>query len=336
MAAVLDSEKMAVRLRAKAVDVPRRSLLMSKFGGSAQESDLSRPVNCGGFGRVHEFKNDHVPSWPWNPLPMEPASRRLNVPAGSLSKVQVFQNSVCNWRCWYCYVPYRMLGGNAGSAARVSADELVGLYLAEEQRCLIIDCSGGQPDLTPEWVPWMMDALRARHADDAVYLWSDDNLSNDYFWRYLSGAQRSLVREYRNYGRGCCFKGFDRESFAFNTKAAPELFDQQFELLRRHLDDGIDVYAYATFTAGGADGIGRKMAEFCDRLQAIHRNLPLQLIPLPIERYGVVARRVGQSYSRALEVQEEALRCWLAELDCRFSPIERAQPVTSVSLAPRP
>jgi len=53
----------------------------------------------------------------------------------------------------------------------------------------MIDLSGGQPDLTPEWIPWMMEELNNRGLTDKVYLWSDDNLSNDYFWKYLSDAE---------------------------------------------------------------------------------------------------------------------------------------------------
>ncbi|MGH3852689.1 MAG: hypothetical protein ACRDR6_04160 [Pseudonocardiaceae bacterium] len=99
----------------------------------------------------------------------------------------------------------------------------------------MIDCSGGQPDLIREWVPWMMAELSRRGLAGSVYLWSDDNLSNDFFWRYLSPTQRREVTGYRNYGRVCCFKGFNADSFAFNTKADQTLFDRQFELFARLL-----------------------------------------------------------------------------------------------------
>ena len=89
----------------------------------------------------------------------------------------------------------------------------------------MIDLTGGQPDLTPEWVPWMIEELRRRELTNKVYLWSDDNLSNDYFWRYLTDDQRAAIKGYRNYGRVACFKGIDRGSFAFNTGADPALFD---------------------------------------------------------------------------------------------------------------
>src|SRR5688572_18884496 len=79
--------------------------------------------------------------------------------------------------------------------------------------------------------------------EEKIYLWSDDNLSNDYFWQFLMPEDIELIGTYRNYGKVCCFKGFDSASFSFNTKAAPELFDQQFRLFKRYLGLGIDIYA---------------------------------------------------------------------------------------------
>ena len=95
---------------------------------------------------------------------------------------------------------------------------LVELYLNQEDPPPVIDLSGGQPDLVPEWVPWMMKELSARGLGKRVYLWSDDNLSTDCFWSFLSDSEREFVAGYENYSRVCCFKGFDSESFAFNTR----------------------------------------------------------------------------------------------------------------------
>ena len=42
----------------------------------------------------------------------------------------------------------------------MSSTELITLYLDEPWRPNVIDLSGGRdPDLTPEWVPWMMQEL---------------------------------------------------------------------------------------------------------------------------------------------------------------------------------
>jgi uncharacterized Fe-S cluster-containing radical SAM superfamily protein len=270
--------------------------------------------------------------WPFNPLPMLPAAHRLGLPIEQVSNAQVFQNAACNWRCWYCYVPFNLLAANEQHSAWLSADKLVELYLKESNRPLVIDCSGGQPDLTPEWMPWMMEALQRVDVSTKIYLWSDDNLSNDYFWQYLSKTQRKLVSSYRNYGRVCCFKGFDPEWFAFNTRADPDLFARQFKLFARLLETGVDLYCYATFTSPTSEAIERKMAVFVDRLIALHPKLPLRLVPLRIQNYGVVEHRVGPEQQTALAVQEDAVIAWNEQIAARFSADERQAPMSSVSL----
>ena len=145
-------------------------------------------------------------------------------------KAQVFQNAACNWRCWYCFVPFDLLAADPEKSAWLSAQELLELYLEESSPPRVIDLSGGQPDLVPEWVPWMMQELRNLGLDETTYLWSDDNLSNDFFWRFLTEEDLEIIQSYRAYGRVCCFKGFNRQSFSYNTLAEPDLFERQFQL----------------------------------------------------------------------------------------------------------
>lgn len=330
---VIDTADLSARLRERSVRLHDGRLLISRIEGSAQQGDLTQPPDCGGYGRIRHFRMATPEPWPTNQLPILPASHRLGLATSAVMTAQVFQNAACNWRCWYCYVPFELLSANERKAGWLTADEMVALYLSEPERPAIIICSGGQPDLVPEWVPWMMRALRDRSLADSVYLWSDDNLSNDYFWRYLKLPDHDLVAGYRMYGRVCCFKGYSAKSFAFNTKAEAQLFDQQFELFARLLTLSIDLYAYATFTAADDVDLDRDMARFVDRLQAIHRNLPLRLVPLRVESFGVVAPRLRDVHRRALEVQEEAVRSWNAELAARFTPAERNVPMPLVSLA---
>jgi hypothetical protein len=197
----------------------------------------------------------------------------------------------------------------------------------------VLDLTGGQPDLIPEWVPWMMRALTNRGLQDCVYLWSDDNLSNDYFWKYLSEDDIAVVAGFRNYGKVACFKGFDSASFAFNTKAAPEVFDRQFDLFARHLKLGLDCYAYATFTTANPAGVVTSMAKFVDRLQTIAELLPLRTIPLEIRVYGPVEPRMRAAHRAALDNQWRAIEVWQAELDRRFTASQRAIPITDVALS---
>jgi hypothetical protein len=200
----------------------------------------------------------------------------------------------------------------------------------------MIDLTGGQPDLVPEWVPWTMQALREQCLDDHVYLWSDDNLSNDYFWRYLSSEQIDLVANWPRYGRVGCFKGFDAASFSFNTAAAPELFDRQFDLFRRFFALGLDLYAYVTLTAPTADSIDDAMPRFFDRLQAIHPNLPLRTVPLEIAIFSPVRARMRGVHHLALDHQRRALDAFYKELEARFPSALRETIICDVPLGTRP
>lgn len=330
----IDTDKFSKTLRDRAVRPDAKELLVSVLSGSSQEEDLTEPCNCEGLGRIRHFRRATSDGWPENPLPIDPAAARLGLVPSEAERAQVFQNSACNWRCWYCYVPFSLLSASEGKSRWVTADELVRLYLAVGDRPLIIDLSGGQPDLTPEWVPWMMGALEAAGISNEVYLWSDDNLSNDYFWRHLSASEIGKVTSYRNYGKVGCFKGFDQVSFAFNTRAEPGIFDRQFELFARTVQLGLDAYGYATFTTAEDCQIDRRMAAFVDRLQSISRMLPLRVVPLEVREFGParVEGRIGAQQERAMELQQIAIACWNAELASRFSDSERALRIHEVAL----
>ncbi len=329
----INTEALSTRYRTASVDLSSKRLLITNFRNTEQEKDLSEPPNCGGIGRIRHFRRNFSGSgWPPNPLPIDPACKVLGLPSIDMIRAQVFQNAACNWRCWYCYVPFELLNANPDYSDWLSPVTLIDRYLDQPDPPPIIDLTGGQPDLVPEWVPWMMAELRNRGLEHQVYLWSDDNLSNDYFWRFLSDADIELVATYGNYGRVCCFKGFNAESFAFNTRAEPALFDQQFELMRELLTLGIDLYAYATFTAPSRVGIADDMRRFVDRLQMLDENLPLRTVPLQIQEFTPVKERLNHVTSEALQNQQIAIETWLQELERRYSSEERACNIADIPL----
>lgn len=332
MSKLLNTEKLSAQYREAAIDLKNKKLLITNFKGTEQEKDFSEPANCNGFGRIRHFNYETSEGWPKNPLPIKPACKALRLDEGGMITAQVFQNAVCNWRCWYCYVPFKLLSANKENSSWLSPSDLIDLYLQEKNQPPIIDLSGGQPDITPEWVPWMMSELISRGLDDKVYLWSDDNLSNDYFWKYLSKEDIQLVTNYKNYGRVCCFKGFDEDSFSFNTMAEPSLFNNQFTLIKRFIDLGIDVYAYITLTSAVEDDITKKINDFFDRLQSISNYLPLRTIPLEIKIFNPVSSRMNDERSKSILNQNKATESWNYELRKRYSKEEMSIPVTEISL----
>lgn len=328
----IDTDRFSQKMRARATVLEDRGILITNFYGSTQEGDLTVPPNCDGHGRVRHFRRVTNPNWPPDPLPMEPACRALGLETRDRIRAQVFQIAACNWRCWYCFVDYRLLSADQRYAAFLTPKELIDSYLKESDRPLVIDLSGGHPDLVPEWVPWMMQELEARGLDRETYLWSDDNLSTDFFWKHLNREDIDLICGYSHYGRVCCFKGFDGISFSFNTRATPNLFDRQFELMERLLRLGLDLYCYTTFTTPIANEIDEPMARFVDRLQQLDPNLPLRTVPLEIGIYGPVEDRLHSVPSVALDNQYRAVEAWLRELETRYSGQELNRPITEVPL----
>jgi uncharacterized Fe-S cluster-containing radical SAM superfamily protein len=320
----IDTDRLSASYRLRLVDVPRRQLLLSRIAGSEQESDLSESPNVNGLGRVRHFNRNSSENWVSNPLPIDPACAYLGLdPADGLTS-QVFQNAACNWRCWYCYVPFDLLAASPKTSQWANPIDLVDQYLALTDRPPILDLSGGQPELTPEWVLWTIDALEARGQERTVYLWSDDNLSNDYFWRFLNPAQRSRIASYRGYGRVACFKGFDAESFEFNTAASASGFQSQLSLFGRYIAEGLDMYAYVTLTHPHLSPIRDQMERFVDALQAIDPILPLRTIPLKIDVFTPVVDRLNDARKRSIEVgQHEALREWSSIIADRFTVAQR-------------
>jgi uncharacterized Fe-S cluster-containing radical SAM superfamily protein len=331
---VINTEKFSSAMRDRAIDLANRRVLMTKFPGSEQEKDFSLPANCGGFGRIHHFRRNQGTDWPSNPLPIDPAAHFLGYAPDDQMEVQVFQNAVCSWRCWYCFVDFDLLSANPKHSEFKSAAELLELYLKECNRPAIIDLSGGQPDLVPEWTLWMLEEIEARDLSKEIFVWSDDNLSNDFLWRFLTKANLKTITESHNYARVGCFKGYDPDSFGFNTSAEPSLFFEQFKLMRRLVLAGFDVYGYATFTSPRARDIRTKVREFVDRLQEeVHELFPLRTIPLRIREFTPMLHRRDPEQGIALEVQEEAVRVWCEELETRFDAGTRGRPIFQHQLA---
>jgi len=312
--------------------VQNRKLLVTNFRGTEQEKDLTEPANCGGFGRIRHFHRRTSAGWPLNPLPIDPAVAALSLNSRDEIRAQVFQNAACNWRCWYCFVPFNLLSADLAHSAWLSPAELLQLFLKESDRPRVLDLSGGQPELVPEWTLWMIEEIEKNCLRGQIYLWSDDNLSCDYFWRYLTEEQQKKVATYPYYGRVVCFKGFDEESFAFNTRAEKTWFDRQFELMSRLVRSGMDVYAYVTLTSDGSTNIAKGVCRFFDRLQEIDVNLPLRTVPLEIQKFTTVLVRLDGAHESTFKHQWRAVEAWNGELKRRFSKTIRNSSITKVPI----
>lgn len=318
------------KLREKSVNLLDKKVLIANLINSEQERDLTAPPNCGGFGRIKHFRRKNNPNWPDDPLPIDPVCQALLLEPVDMMRAQVFQIASCNYRCWYCFVPYNLLEASQERAKFLSASELIDFYLDQSDPPKVIDLSGGNPELVPEWIVWMMDELKRRGLEKKVYLWSDDNLSTDLFWKVLSDSDYEKISSYPNYSRVCCFKGFDEYSFSCNTGVDGVLFNNQYELIKRLINFGIDIYAYATFTTYSSLSIKDNMKKFVDKLQSISEKLPLRTIPLEIIPFTPVVRR-NKNYEDAICNQYIAIEYWIKEIEKRFSFSERRMNIATIN-----
>ena len=114
---MIDTDAVSARYREAAVRLAERRILVSDFRGSEQERDLTEPANCDGLGRIRHFRRQTSAGWPPDPLPIDPAARFLGLKPAHLLRAQVFQSAVCNFRCWYCFVPFSLLAATRGTLA---------------------------------------------------------------------------------------------------------------------------------------------------------------------------------------------------------------------------
>ncbi len=326
----LNSERMAEALRAKSVNLGEKTIRMAKISGSLQETDLSLPTNCSGFGRIHHFRSVQDSKWVRDPLPMVPACKYFGTLVSDKLLAQVFQLAACDFRCWYCFVDYGLLSADSARSEFVSLKKLLEIMRLENVDSNLIDLSGGQPDIVPEYVLWFLEARLELGMEKTHFVWADDNLSTNYLWKYLSESQISFMLNRPGFARVGCLKGFDAESFAFNTRADESLFARQVDILGRLVKTGFDQYGYITLTAMNMGGVSMKIARLLDEIQnRVHPNFPLRIVPLRIFKFGANADRY---IKEADENQFRALDAWLYEMQKRFTSAELLTPITDVEI----
>lgn len=316
MPAAIRTDHMVSVMRPRIVDADRRHVLVSRMEGSKQEQDLTLPPNANGIGRRRHFRRLSGPGWPDNPLPIVPASRWLGIEPPDVMQAQVFQLAGCAWRCWYCFVPFDLLSADTSKSEWVDASMLVDIYLDQPDRPPVLDLSGGSPDLAPEWIAWTMDAIERRGSKSEVYLWSDDNLSTDLLLRKDSRALLERIEDYGGgYGKACCVKGFDADSFAFNTAAEASGFEKQMRILRGYSETALDLHLYVTLTAPPRAGDREAMKGFVERLWAIRDDLPLRTVPLLVSEFATMTARVNPRRAESLAHQWRILDMWRESLE---------------------
>ncbi|MGW8444287.1 hypothetical protein ACWGXJ_25585 [Paenibacillus sp. S33] len=325
-----NNEKLIDTLREKVLLKNERKILIANLNNSKENEDNYTKTNCQGYGRVRVFKNFSIHFSLEDQKTRKPLFRG-HPPVDEL-RSQVFQLAACNWRCWYCFVDFELLAGNEKFGSFFTADELVDMFLNEHNHPNVLDLSGGQPDIVPEWCLWTMQSLEERKMNNKVFLWMDDNLGTETLWEVLTPEEINYMANYPLHSRACCFKGYDDNSFRFNTANLHSNHESQLRIFDKLHKEGFNLYAYITLTSPEGNTTPQKISDFIDRLQAIHPNVPLRTIPLEIQPFNAMVSRKNVAQTQSLEEQSKAYYYWWEEMTKRFSSKELEMPYDDISL----
>jgi uncharacterized Fe-S cluster-containing radical SAM superfamily protein len=308
-------------LRERLIDRDNKKVLISNLDDSVEAKDNYTIINCNGYGRIRVFKNFSLHLFD-NNLFHKPLFR--NYPPSNEFRSQVFQIAGCNWRCWYCYVDFKLLDGDYSNSRFFRSNELIDLFLSDAKHPDIIDLSGGQPDLVPEWLLWFLEAIEKKGLMGKVYIWSDDNLSSFFLWEYLTKKEIDYISKFPLYSKIGCIKGYNEESFCFNTGAKSNDFENQFSILSKLIESGFDMYSYITFTTPSILNLDMDIDVLVKKLIRIHPLLPLRIIPLKISKFSNTTLRCNSAQNKSLNFQFNVVKAWENALLSHFT-IEQIQ-----------
>lgn len=294
-------------LRNKIVDKEKKRILLANIEDTLENKDDICDVNCRGVGRIRHYKDFKL--FLCNKNGKKRKLLRGYNPANEIIDTQVYQIVGCNWRCWYCFVDDEILSGNTSKCQWLTIEELIDTFL--EQNLDIIDLSGGQPDLVPEWCLWVMQELEKRGYRGKKYIWLDDNLSTPSILEsQLSSQEIKYMADYPLHSRACCFKGFSDNTIQFNIQNKKIKIAEQIKCFEKLYNYGFDLYAYITLTAQKGSYTKEEVDVFVRKIQEINYNLPLRIIPLEIRDFTATSNRIRQTYHEAYQEQYKVYDIW--------------------------
>ncbi|MDW9970420.1 hypothetical protein GOB98_10515 [Sinorhizobium meliloti] len=307
-------------LRDKLVRRAEQQILVAHLIGSHQAEDEYSYVNCEGVGRERVYTSFQL-HFDERQRPGPAAARFGRLETGRPIRTQVFQVAGCDLRCWYCFVDFQLLSGLNNRGRWLTAQDLFELMKSSGEYPPVIELSGGQVELVPEWTLWMMRELERLRLDGEIAVWSDDNLTSDFFWRFLSPTEQSYVKSFPRYSRAVCLKGFDEESFEVNTGFPGEIFLRQIEILNRLISEDFPLVIYLTVVdkARPDEVVEAKMASFAQILEAIRPGLSRDVIPLRMASFRNMMRRANSHRLEMFGLQRARFCAWQKTVETHFA-----------------
>lgn len=193
------------------------------------------------------------------------------------------QVGLCNLDCRWCFVDDKLKKCEIG--AYFSAKDIINLWKNVEDRG-ILRVTGGEAFLAPEFLIEIGKELKQLNSKSR-FLWIDTNLLG----RDYDIVVKKLTEFNIPYGICGCFKGFDEETFEFNTQREGNLLQKQFENTKKILNslgDKGELFFYVPeiIEVLSETIIREKIKKFIVKIQnEIHKVAPLRISVLEIHEY---------------------------------------------------
>ena len=193
------------------------------------------------------------------------------------------QVGACNLNCFWCFVSDELREGKIGDY--FSVKDVIKMWRSNEEKG-ILRITGGEPFLAPEFLIEIGQELK-KLEEKQRYLWIDTNLLG----KNYDSVAKNLSDLEIPFGICGCFKGFDEETFKFNTKAPKNLFSKQFinaQTILNNLYNNGELFFYVPEILENINEkeIEKKINSFYEQLVLkVHKLAPLRVTILKIKEY---------------------------------------------------
>jgi uncharacterized Fe-S cluster-containing radical SAM superfamily protein len=198
------------------------------------------------------------------------------------------QVGLCNFYCWYCFVPDVLLRGK--KVQYLTSEEIVKQFLEIRNNdkkqgfeSNVLRISGGEPFLAPDLILECLEYLHDNGLEKEVLLWSETNLSPFLkegpdglplaeIWLEEKGKNLKDFAKFNNFVLHPCLHGTTPQNFAQITLVREDFFDQLVEAFKVLINNRIDIFP----TISSNTCPSKDIANLFLRLKEINERLPLR------------------------------------------------------------
>lgn len=290
-----------------------RSLRVANLSEGLIARDNVNQIVLGGLARHKKSTIKGTERWHQTLYPLKPAATALDAKSTECEHALVFQTSICNLRCWFCFVDYHLLAGLPATTGMLQA-ELVASYV-EEKGIRIIHASGGESMLVPEYAKALLECTQHQDLASRPYVWIETNLTiapsmlpstSRQSLKYLGSSTRCGVVG--------CFRSITSEDYQYASGSNMNWLTQ-FATAKELLEHELDCYFTVILMLCETRDVRGKVRRFLDTaIEHLGEVSIAKTVPIEVKPYSAVAARLNPIAARVMESQYEVLSVYWEEL----------------------